>query len=225
MLKYTTKVMIVDDHPIVRCGIARLIGQEADMEVCGEFDGTEDIPTVVANLRPDVLILDISLKNTDGIAILRALRKTNTSLPILILSMHDNKIFIARAIKAGANGYVIKDQSADQLITAIRDIRQGRLFLCGSSTEEILRTLTVRNDNDKKAAIDLLSDRERQIFMRIGKGYSTQEIADQLEIKFKTVETYRGRIKDKLSLPSPHNLAAAAIEWAAKENITSSAVF
>jgi len=225
MLKYTTKVMIVDDHPIVRCGIARLIGQEADMEVCGEFDGTEDIPAIAEGLRPDVLILDISLKNTDGIAILRALRRTNSSLPVLILSMHDNKIFIARAIKAGANGYVIKDQSADQLITAIRDIRQGRLFLCGNSTEEILRTLTVRNHNDKKAAIDLLSDRERQIFIRIGKGYSTQEIADQLEIKFKTVETYRGRIKDKLNLPSPHNLAAAAIEWATKENITSSAVF
>lgn len=225
MLKYTTKIMIVDDHPIVRCGIARLISQEPDMEVCGEFDGTEDIPSIAENLKPDVLILDISLKNTDGIAILRSLRKTNTTLPVLILSMHDNKIFIARAIKAGANGYVIKDQSADQLVTAVREIRQGRLFLCGENTEEILRTLTVRNHNDRKASIDLLSDRERQIFIKIGQGYCTREIADQLQIKFKTVETYRSRIKEKLNLPSPHNLAAAAIEWTAKGNISASSVF
>lgn len=224
MLKFTTKVMIVDDHPIVRCGIARLIDQETDMEVCGEFEGTEDILLMISELKPDVLIMDISLKNKDGIAITRKLKRIKPSLPILILSMHDSKVHISRAIKAGANGYVIKDQSSDQLIKAIREIRQGRIFLCGNDTEELMQTLSVRSPRDKRAPIELLSDRERQIFSRIGRGYSTQEIADQLEIKFKTVETYRSRIKDKLSLTPPRSLSSAAIEWAAKEGITASSV-
>ena len=224
MLKFSTKIMIVDDHPIVRYGVAKLIGMETDMEVCAEFDGSEDIPRLVADIKPDVLLLDISLKHTDGIALTRQLRQAKEALPIIMLSMHDNKVYISRALRAGASGYVIKNQSSEQLITAIREVRQGRLFVSGSDSEQILQSVTVRHPSDKMAPLNLLSDRERQTFIFIGRGYSTLEIAEQLLIRPKTVETYRSRIKGKLQIDSSQKLSMAAIEWATTEGLNPSVV-
>jgi len=224
MLEFTTKIMIVDDHPIVRYGVGKLIAKETDMEVCAEFDGSEDIPLLITTIQPDVLILDISLEKADGIALTRTLRQKNHTLPIIILSMHENNIYISRAIRAGANGYVMKNQSYTQLVTAIREVRQGRIFVCGENAEEMLQSITVRNPGDRITPLDLLSDRERQIFVLIGRGYPTQEIGTKLDIRPKTVETYRSRIKDKLNLNSPQKLSLAAIEWATREGLAASAV-
>lgn len=224
MLKFSTKIMIVDDHPIVRYGVAKLIDKEVDMEVCAELDGSEDIPRLIEDIQPDVLLLDISLEHVDGIALTRSLRQAGSTLPIIMLSMHDNKVYITRSIRAGANGYVIKTQSSELLIEAIREVRQGRLFIYGDNSEEILKTLTVHHPSERNPPLDLLSDRERQIFIHIGRGYSTVEIGDILGIRPKTVETYRSRIKAKLELDAPHKLSMAAVDWATREGLNASAV-
>jgi DNA-binding NarL/FixJ family response regulator len=224
MLKFTTKIMIVDDHPIVRYGVAKLIAQEVDMEVCRECDGTEDLVPLIEEVKPDVLILDISLGEKDGIVLTRQLRNAGHFLPIIMLSMHDNRLYVSRAIRSGANGYIVKGQSHEHLVEAIREVRQGKLFFCGEEAEEMLRSLTVRRPEDGSAPIDELSDRELQIFTLIGRGYSTVEVAQLVGIKPKTVETYRARIKVKLNLDAPHKLSLAAIEWATRQGLTASTV-
>lgn len=224
MLKFTTKIMVIDDHPIVRYGIGKLIGQETDMEVCGEHDGTEDILAIVKESKPDLIILDISLGNADGITITRSLRQTGNITPVIILSMHENRVYVARAIRAGANGYVIKTQSSEQLIRAIREVRQGRLFIGSEHSAEMICSVAPNHPSQCKTPLDQLSDRERQVFTHIGQGYATVEIAAQLDIRPKTVETYRSRIKDKLELDSPQKLSLAAIEWATRQGLTASTV-
>ena len=222
MLKFTTKIMVVDDHPIVRYGIVKLIDLETDMDVCGDYDGSEDLLAIIKESKPDVIILDISLGKADGIAITRSLRKTGNNTPVVILSMHENKVYVARAIRAGANGYVIKKQSSEQLITAIREVRQGRLFIGSEHSAEMLCAVAPNHPSQSTTPLDMLSDRERQVFTHIGQGYATIEIAEQLDIRPKTVETYRSRIKDKLELDSPQKLSLAAIEWATRQGLTAS---
>lgn len=224
MLKFTSKIMIVDDHPIVRCGIVRLIDREIDMEVCCELDGTENIPEQVRQTMPDLLILDISLRNADGIAITRSIRAAGMKLPIIILSMHENKVYVSRALRAGADGYVVKSQSSEQLVRAIREVRQGRMFVCCPQAEDLTSALAVSHPIDSDTPLDLLSDRERQIFIGIGRGLSTAQIAEQLDIRPKTVESYRARIKAKLELDSPRELNLAAIQWATSEKLNASAM-
>ena len=224
MLKFTTKIMIIDDHPIVRYGVAKLIGQETDMEVCGSYDGSEDLLAIIEDLKPNVIVLDISLGNADGITITRSLRKTGNYTPVVILSMHENTIYISRALRAGANGYVMKKQSSEQLIDAIREVRQGRLFVGSGCSEELLRSVAPNHPSESQTPLDLLSDRERQVFTQIGQGYTTFDIATSLSIKPKTVETYRCRIKEKLELDSPQKLSLAAIEWATCQGLTASTV-
>ncbi len=222
--KYTTKVAVVDDHPIVRHGVSRLIETEADMEVCAELDGSEDIMAAVTESCPDVLVMDIVLGNSDGIAVARELRRGNCTIPIIILSMHESSVYVARAVRAGVSGYVSKSQSTALLVKAIREVRQGRVFIKGESAEEVLKSLTARHGSGLSIPLDKLSDRERQIFELIGQGCSTVEIAEKLMIRRKTVETYKGRIKEKLELENAPQLSMAAVEWAASERLAASAV-
>lgn len=223
-LKYSTKVAIADAHPIVRHGVAQLIERETDMAVCAELDGTEDMLNFIDSLKPDVLIMDIALGRSDGIVLTRELRRNGFSSPIIVLSMHESRLYISRAIRAGANGYVGKSRSTELLIEAIREVRQGRIFVNGREAGDMLRTLSSRRSPDLTMPIDGLSDRERQIFALIGQGQTTTEIADILDIKPKTVETYKGRIKEKLELENAPRLSMAAVEWATREHLTASAV-
>ena len=224
MHKYTTKILIIDDHPIVRMGVSNLIQREQDMEVCGEYDGSQNISALIEQHQPDVLILDISLQHDDGITITRALRQAGSNLPVIMLSMHESKVYISRAMRAGANGYVVKSESSEQLVTAIREVRQGRGFVRGESSDDILQSMAVKQSHATDSPLILLSDRERQIFELIGRGYSTLEIAERIKIRPKTVETYRSRVKSKLELDSPHKLSLAAIEWATRHGLTAPAV-
>jgi DNA-binding NarL/FixJ family response regulator len=224
MLKFTTKIMVIDDHPIVRYGITKLIGQETDMEVCGSYDGSEDLLAIIADQKPNLIVLDISLGNADGITITRSLRRAGNCTPVVILSMHENRIYISRALRAGANGYVMKKQSSEQLISAIREVRQGRLFVGTEDSDELIRSMAPSHPSKSETPLDLLSDRERQVFTQIGQGYTTFEIAANLSIKPKTVETYRCRIKEKLEIDSPQKLSLAAIEWATRQGLTASTV-
>ena len=223
-LKYLTRIVVVDDHPIVRHGLSRLIEMQTDMEVCAELDGSEDIQRIISELNPDILILDIALAHSDGITLTRRLRNAGRSIPIIILSMHESKVYVSRAIRAGANGYVTKNQSSEYLVEAIREVRQGRMFICGESADEMLRTVSAYHASEDDLPLNLLSDRERQIFTLIGRGFSTVEIAAKLLIRPKTVETYRGRIKEKLELDTSQRLSMAAIEWSTREGLTAPAV-
>jgi DNA-binding NarL/FixJ family response regulator len=222
--KYTTKIAIADDHSIVRHGVRRLIETETDMEVCAELDGSEDIVTVVDDAKPDILIVDIALGRSDGIVLTRKLRNSGCRIPIIILSMHESQVYVARAIRAGANGYVAKSKSTALLIEAIREVRQGRFFVNGEDADDILKSIIAQHGLGLSIPLEELSDRERQIFALIGQGNSTVEIAETLRIKPKTVETYKGRIKHKLELNHAPQLSMAAVEWATSERLTASAV-
>jgi len=217
-------IAVVDDHPIFRYGIISLIEKQRDMRVYAEWSGSEDLPSLIRKTQPDIVIMDVSLENQDGIALTRKIRSEALKVPIIMLSMHESRVHISRAMRAGANGYVTKSQSAEKLIDAIREVRQGRIFITGNNSESIRQSLSARHASEEKPVLDLLSDRERQIFTLIGRGYTTIEIAEKLHIKPKTVETYRSRIKEKLELDSAQRLSMAAISWATQEGLASSTV-
>ncbi len=206
-------ILVVDDHAIVRQGVAEIINSQKDLFVCGEAENAEDAVAMIPRVEPDLLVADVSLAGTSGIDLTRALKNRYPELPVLMLSIYDETLYGERAIKAGARGYVMKDQAPDTLITAIRTVLRGEKYL----SEKMKRTLMERITHDgldrKTASIDSLTDREFEIFQQIGHGYSNRHIADQLKISVKTVENYREKIKNKLNMGSSADLVRFAVEW------------
>jgi DNA-binding NarL/FixJ family response regulator len=208
------RVLIVDDHPIFRNGISELINNEPDLSVCG---GVESAPTALAapdRLQPDMLIVDISIEGTNGIELVKAIRAQRPGLPVLIVSMHDENIYAERALRAGARGYVMKAAPSGRVIEAIRQILGGGLYLSDAIGGRLLNTfLTGRGDAGAASAIDRLSDREIEVFRALGEGKGTRQIAGELNLSVKTVETHRAHIKEKLKIGSAPELMRAAVEW------------
>jgi DNA-binding NarL/FixJ family response regulator len=211
------KVFLVDDHPIVRQGLALLINGEADLAVCGEADGGFAALQMVGELRPDILVLDISLNGPDGIELLKTLRIKNSTLPVLILSMHDESTYAERALRAGANGYIMKQEATDKVLTAIRRILHGEVYLSDRLTNRMLQHFISGTVSSKDSPLANLSDRELEVFRLIGEGHGTRQIADELHISVKTVESYQAHIKEKLYLRNARELVQHAIEWTVTE--------
>src|SRR5271165_368957 len=174
------RVLLVDDHPIVRQGLALLIDREPDLSVCGEADGAHSAFHAIKTLRPDIVVLDISLSGPDGLDILKEIRTTTGNLPVLILSMHDESIYAERAIRAGANGYIMKQEATEKVLVAIRKILRGDVYLSERLTSAMLNQFVHGSDTVKSSPIVNLSDRELEIFRLIGEGHSTRQIADEL---------------------------------------------
>ena len=212
-MKPRYKVFIVDDHPIVRQGLTLLINQEPDLVVCGEAEAAWSVPAALATLRPDVLILDLSLNGPDGIDLLKSIRATDVELPILVLSMHDESMYAERALRAGANGYIMKQEATDRVLVAIRRILRHEVYVSDRIANTMLQQIVARQASSPQSLIGTLSDRELEVFRLIGDGHGTREIAEQLRLSIKTVESYQAHIKDKLSLPSARALMQRAIEW------------
>ncbi|MGA2814545.1 MAG: response regulator transcription factor [Candidatus Acidiferrum sp.] len=207
------KVLLVDDHPIVRQGLALLIDREADLIVCGEADGAHSAFQAIAALAPDLVVLDISLSGPDGLDLLKEIRMKTTNLPVLILSMHDETIYAERAMRAGANGYIMKQEATEKVLVAIRRILQGDVYLSDRLTNTLLQQMVHGNGPSKGSPLLNLTDRELEVFRLIGAGHGTRQIADELHLSVKTIESYQAHIKEKLALRNARELVQHAIEW------------
>ncbi len=207
------RVLLVDDHPIVRQGLALLIDRENDLSVCGEADGAHSAFHAIMTLRPDVVVLDISLSGPDGLDVLKEIRSKSVNLPVLILSMHDESIYAERAMRAGANGYIMKQEATEKVLVAIRRILQGEVYLSDQLTNSMLRQYVRGSVPLKSSPLVNLTDRELEVFRLIGAGHGTRQIADELHVSVKTIESYQAHIKDKLALRNARELMQHAIEW------------
>jgi DNA-binding NarL/FixJ family response regulator len=207
------KVLVIDDHPLLRQGLAMLINQQMDMEVCGEAEEARVVMGSIQQTQPDILILDISLKGPDGLDLLKSIRNLHPDLPVLILSMHDEAIYAERALRARANGYIMKQEATEKVLVALRRILSGDTYLSEAMSKKMLQQYIDGAPSLLQSRIAVLSDRELEVFRRIGEGRATREIAEELHLSIKTVETYQAHIKDKLSLRSGRELIQHAIQW------------
>ena len=206
------KVFLVDDHPIVRQGLALFIEREPDLMVCGEAEDATSALQAIRESSPDFVILDISLNGPDGLELLKTLRVRYPNLPALVLSMHDESVYAERALRAGANGYIMKQEAADKVITAIRHILGGDVYLSDRLTKQMLQQF-VNGTISPRDPLAKLSDRELEVFRLIGAGHGTRQIADELHVSTKTVESYQAHIKEKLALRNARELVQYAVEW------------
>ena len=207
------RVLLVDDHPIVRQGLALLIDREPDLCVCGEAESAHSAFHAIATLLPDLVVLDISLSGPDGLDVLKEIRMKTTNLPVLILSMHDESIYAERAMRAGANGYIMKQEATEKVLVAIRRILQGEVYLSDRLTSTMLQQYVRGASQVKTSPLVNLTDRELEVFRLIGEGHGTRQIADDLHLSVKTIESYQAHIKEKLALRNARELVQHAIEW------------
>src|SRR5271168_4348103 len=212
------RVLLVDDHPIVRQGLALLIDREADLAVCGEADGAHSAFHAITTLRPDIVVLDISLSGPDGLDVLKEIRMKTASLPVLILSMHDESIYAERAMRAGANGYIMKQEATEKVLVAIRRILQGEVYLSDRLTNTMLQQYVRGGAGTKSSPLLNLTDRELEVYRLIGAGHGTRQIADELHLSVKTIKSYQAHIKEKLVLRNARELVQHAIEWTVNVN-------
>jgi DNA-binding NarL/FixJ family response regulator len=206
------KVLIVDDHPVVREGLAMHLATQPDLEVCGE---AEDLPRALVLLdsaRPDVMIIDISLKNSNGLELIRRIKARGDAVRILVWSMYPENLYAERALCAGAQGYLNKGQATHRVLDAVRAILQGRVYVSGELADRLLHRVVGRRPEDH-SAIDGLSDRELEAFQLIGEGMTTESIAEKMHVSPKTVETFRARIKEKLGISNLTELIQRAAQW------------
>jgi DNA-binding NarL/FixJ family response regulator len=212
--KQPARVLIVDDHPPVREALAFRIGRQPDLEVCGEAADTAEALRLVAEARPDVAVVDITLKSGDGIDLIKRIRDRNDHVRVLVWSMHGESLYAERALRAGALGYVNKDQATDTIVEAIRRVLEGKVWLSEAMAERLLqRAVGPGRQDATRSPVDALADRELEVFRLIGQGVKTAEIADRIHLSVKTVETYRDRIRQKLDLADGTQLAHYATQW------------
>src|ERR1700675_2851407 len=213
------RILVVDDHPIVRQGLSLLINQEPDLVVCGEAEEATGAMHVLASARPDVLIVDISLNGPDGLDLLKTIRITHPTLPVLILSMHEESIYAERALRAGANGYIMKQEATEKVLVAVRRILSGEIYVSDRVANKMLKHYITGAGTLRNSSIADLSDRELEVFRLIGEGHGTRQIAEELHLSIKTVESYQAHIKEKLSLRSARELMQHAIQWSMNEKV------
>lgn len=208
-----SRILIVDDHPVVRRGLAALIGSDPDLGVCGEAGNCEEAISEVTRRSPDLVIVDIALGREDGLSLVRDLKARFPALPSLVLSMHDEEIYGERALRAGASGYVTKQQMDDTVLNAIRQVLRGGIFLSPSLSVRMASVRTGMRASGTDNPLDVLTDRELQVFRRIGEGQVKRQIAEELRLSGKTVESHCANIKNKLGLRSAAELAHSAFLW------------
>jgi DNA-binding NarL/FixJ family response regulator len=212
--KPVARVLIVDDHPAVREALTIRIVAQPDLEVCGEAADANEALRLAAATDPDVAVIDIALKNGNGIDLIKRLKARNDKFRAIVWSMYSEDLYAERAMRAGAMGYINKEQATTKIIEAIRRVLDGKMYLSAAMTEKLLkRSVGQAGQDSGRSPIDPLSDRELDVFRLIGQGRKTQEIADQLHLSVKTVETYRDRIREKLDLKDGSELARSAVQW------------
>jgi DNA-binding NarL/FixJ family response regulator len=206
------KIVLVDDHPMVRERLAEIIGREPDLTVCGEAESHAQALDVIAAQSPDLVIIDLTLKNSNGLELIRELHDRYPRLLMLVLSMHDDALHAERAIRAGACGYITKQEATRKIMLAIRRVLEGGVYLNEALYAQFTSQM-VGNRNRRWGGIDRLTERELRVLELIGQGYTMRQIADAMQLSAKTVETYRGRIKEKLALDDAGEVLRCAIDW------------
>ena len=206
------RIVIVDDHPMVRERLAEIINREADMKVCGEAEDRPNGLEVIGREKPDLAIIDLTLKRSNGLDLIKDLRAMHPELRILVVSMQEENLYAERVIRAGAHGYITKQEATRKILEAIRTVLSGKVYLSDALSADILSRM-VGKSKAPGSSFELLTDRELQVFDLVGQGFSTRQIAEQLGLDVKTVETYRARIKDKLELKDASELLRKAIAW------------
>lgn len=208
------KVLIVDDHPIVRDGLAYIFGKESDMEICGYVEDADAAVAAIEKLSPDIAIVDISLKgNKSGLELTRLLHTSHPKLYVLILSMHDEALYAQRVIRSGARGYVTKHEMSSTIVAAVRKVLSGKIYLSDTQTSRFIDDLVVNQNKIVTTTVEKLTNKELDVFRLIGQGKKNSEIADALNVSIKTIDTHRLRIKNKLGMKSGAELIKYAVEW------------
>jgi len=212
------RVLIVDDHPAIRHGMASLLNAEPDFEVCGEAADGQSGLEAIRRLAPEAVVLDLSLPDIDGVSMVEAIKKFRPFLPILVISMHDQSVVALRALKAGALGYIAKAEAAAEITAGLRKVLAGEVYLSKGFSERLIFRMVHGQKNRRRTPVESLTAREGEILELMGQGLNTRKIAELLKISIKTVETHRGHIKDKFGFDTAEELRRFAEEWVAQKN-------
>jgi len=223
MVKTETKpkqrIFIVDDHPIVREGLTQLINHENDLHVCGDAGDVSQALQKIAKSKPDAVIVDIALGKTNGLRLIEDLSQNYPDIPVLTLSMHDESLYAERCLIAGARGYIMKQEPPEKVISALRKILAGDIYISENIGAKLLNKMVSGKTTTALSPIELLSNRELEVFQLIGQGVKTRNIADQLNLSIKTIETYVDHIKKKMNFADSRSLFLHAVQWAMKDTV------
>lgn len=212
------RLLLVDDHPILREGLSRLINQEPDLQVCGQAADANEALELSRTLKPDLAMVDLTLADVNGLELIKTLRVSLAAMPVLVLSMHKESLYAERALRAGARGYLMKQEAPETVLKAIRIVLKGHIYLSEHMSSRLVSEWTQHRGEATPSPYSQLSDRELQVFELLGRGHGTRQIAEEIHLSIKTVETYREHIKNKLQLRNASELLEHAFEWVKNES-------
>src|SRR5580698_5371358 len=216
-----SRILIVDDHPLFCEGLRRMLDRHPSLSVCGQVPDADSVLKSVAELKPDLVLMDISLEGTNGIDVTKSIKAKYPDLPILVVSMHDEALYAERALRAGAQGYIMKNQSIQIVRDAIFKVLAGDIFLSEKMSTSVLAKLLLGKKDESRSPIELLSDRELEVFQMLGEGKSSRQIAETLDLTIPTIHSFRNRIKEKLQFKNSTELVLHAMQWAGERPNTS----
>ena len=212
MLK-KNKIILVDDHPLVREWLANLINEQADLHVCGEASNAPQAFESISAAKPDIVIVDLALEGGSGIELIKNIKAAHPEVATIVLSMHDESLYAERALRAGARGYIMKREATKKILQGIRSVLAGKLFISDKISGAMAEKFVEGNSKASESPVQQLSDRELEVFQLLGRGFTTRQISEHLNIGFKTVQAYCARIKEKLNLTNITELLREAIRW------------
>ena len=213
------RVLVLDDHPMMREGMAQLINNQSDLTVCGEAGTGREALDMAAKLKPDLMLVDISLPDKNGLEVIKDTQALNPGLPVLVISMHDESLYAERVLRAGGRGYIMKQEGGKRLMEAIRKVLDGGIYLSEKMSAKMLESFTTRASEGPRRSIENLTDREFEVLQLLGQGKGTREIASNLSLSTKTVEAHRANIKRKLDLKSGSELVRYAVRWVETQKV------
>ena len=213
MDKTKTRIYIVDDHPLVREWLTNLIHNQPDLTICGESEEAPAALQEIQRIKPDVAIVDLALKNGSGMELIKDLKAVASNVAVIVLSMHDERLYAERALRAGARGYVMKRETAKKVITAVRQVLSGKIYMSESLATAFAQKFVDGRLPTSGSLVEQLSDRELEVFQLLGKGYETRRVAEMMNVSMKTVQAHCAHIKDKLKLTNAAELLREAVRW------------
>lgn len=213
------KVLLVEDHPMFRERLAHLINKDLGMIICGETDNIAGAMKIIREAEPDIAIVDISLRGSSGLELLKDIRSQRLNVAVLVLSMHAEETYAERVLRAGGRGYIMKSEASSEVIDAIRTVQRGEVYVSKFMTSKLLRRMSTTGQPVEVSGVEVLADRELEVFQMIGEGCNTREIAGRLNLGESTVETYRSRIREKLGLRNAAELSQRAAQWVLEQKL------
>lgn len=213
-----SRILIVDDHPVVREGMARLLELEKDMEICGSVGTAREVLNLVDKVHPDIVVADMTLPDRSGLELIKDLKALHPRLPVLVISMHDESLYAERVLRAGGRGYVMKNTASDHLLRAIRQVLQGGYYLSSQASQRLAEAFSSHRSKQSNSPIRQLTDREFEVLQLIGLGKSAREVAEQLHISSRTVDAHRAHMKRKLGMKDGNELVRFAVRWVESSN-------